>query len=34
MAGMMEVFEPREQIERVRYSDVMGDGEVMERSKA
>ena len=34
MAGMIEVFEPREQIERVRYNDVMGDGEVMERSNA
>ena len=31
---MIEVFEPREQIERVRYNDVMGDGEVMERSNA
>jgi hypothetical protein len=31
---MIEVFEPREQIERVRYNDVMADGEVMERSKA
>ena len=34
MAGMIEVFEPREQIERVRYNDVMGVGEVMERSNA
>jgi hypothetical protein len=31
---MIEVFEPREQIERVRYNDVMTEGEVMERSNA
>jgi len=31
---MIEVFEPREQIDRVRYNDVRGDGEVIERSNA
>jgi hypothetical protein len=34
IAGMMEVLDPREQIERVRYNEVMGFGEVMERSNA
>jgi len=31
---MIEVFEPSEQIERVRYNDVMAEGEVTERSNA
>ena len=31
---MMEVLEPTEQIERVRYKEVIGDAEVIERSYA
>lgn len=31
---MIDVLEPKEQIDRVRCNDVIGDGEVMERSNA